>query len=203
MISPTVSVRSNLSSLLEHGAPAIDIAAYLHALEPAKRVQAALALRGRQLRRLYEAVAGADSLTLADVVPPTTPLGASITFEGRNSLPAFSRFQKRFTRTDDGVVFGYNRQPLWVTQALTGPGYFLVAEADDGEHAGELLFDYTKAPPFEPGGWPMYRTNAAGLSRWVFMHMHDYVRRVADGVLIGAAFKLGVAQDAYFVLARE
>ena len=132
----------------------------------------------------------------------TCPAGATITYEGRNSLPMFSRFRKRFTRTADGLVFGYNDQPTPGVGRLTGPGYFIVTEADEA-HAGELLFDYTKPPPFEPAGWPAFRPNDRGLSRLVFMDLQDYVRQVAPGVVVGIAFKQGKDQDACFSLTRS
>ena len=82
---------------------------------------------------------------------------------------------------------------------VTGPGYFVVTHAGEG-HAGELLFDYTKDPAFEPSGWPAYRSNDRMGARFVFMDMHDYVRRVARGVVVGSAFRRGIHQNAYFTL---
>jgi hypothetical protein len=111
----------------------------------------------------------------------------------------FNSFEKRLTRTADGLVFGYNYQPIPGAMRVTGPGYFRVIDGDD-THPGELLFDYTLAPPFEPAGWPVYRPNDRGGSKLVFQDMKDYVRRVANGVCVGAAFKLGKAQDAFFLL---
>jgi hypothetical protein len=97
-----------------------------------------------------------------------------------------------------GLVVGYNHQAMsW----LTGPGYFAVhAPSGEGEHGGELDFDYTVAPPAEPEGWPGYKPNERGLSRFVYADMHDYVRRVARGVVVGKAYRRGVEQDAYFSL---
>lgn len=176
---------------------AAELASILDEASPKDRVDAVLSVDGSLVGRLYELVGG-QALTINDIVPPTTPAGATVTFEGRNSLPVFSRFQKRFTRTADGLVFGYNHQPLRLAGMVTGPGYFRVLDA--GAPDGELLFDYTLPPPFEPSGWPAYRPNDFGASRFVFMNLNDYVRRVATGVVVGAAFRNGKDQNAYFSL---
>lgn len=186
---------------VESGVAAEGLCELLDDMDASERVRAATAVRGKQVRRLFELVREGSALTLEDIVPSSTPAGSTVVFEGRNSLPAFSRFQKRFTRTADGLVFGHNHQPSRVAGALTGPGYFVVVDAGEG-HVGELLFDYTQPPPFEPPGWPAYRPNDTRASRFVFMDLNDYVRKVAQGVVVGAAFRRGKDQDAYFVLAR-
>lgn len=187
--------------MVEQGAPAADLSSFLDDLAPGRRIDQVLAVRGALIRRMYSLLGTAEPLTLDEVVPSSTPAGATLTYEGRNSLPLFSRFQKRFTRSADGLVFGYNYQPTPGIGALTGPGYFAVTQAD-ASHPGELLFDYTKAPPFEPPGWPAWRANETGMSRLVFMNLNDYVRRVARGVVVGIALKLGKDQDACFSLTR-
>jgi len=191
-----------LRTLIERDAPASDLASYLDGLAPAQRVAAVVGIRGPLIAKLFAAVNGAEPLRLAEMVPVTVPAGATVTYEGRNSLPAFSRFQKRLTRTADGIVFGYNQQPLAIAGLATGPGYFVVTECE-ADHEGELLFDYTQPPPFEPAGWPPYRPNEVGLSRVVFMDLNDYVRRVARGVVVGAAFRRGQDQNAYFTLTAQ
>lgn len=184
---------------LASGAGSVELAAMLDAMGTQDRVRAVAAVKGSLVGTLYDRVRDQAPLGLEDLVPSSTPAGATVTFSGRNSLPVFSRFQKRLTRTADGLVFGYNHQPLRVAGAVTGPGYFVVVDAGEG-HAGELLFDYTKPPPFEPPGWPAYRPNDALGSRFVFMDLNDYVRRVARGVVVGAAFRRGKDQNAYFSL---
>ncbi len=197
----TRSTRSTLREMVEQGAPAIDMSSLLDDLSPERRIDQVLAVRGALIRRMYSLVGTGEPLGLDDIVPSSAPAGSTITYEGRNSLPLFSRFQKRFTRTADGLVFGYNHQPTPGVGALTGPGYFAVTEAD-ASHPGELLFDYTKTPPFEPSGWPAWRANESGGGRLVFMNLNDYVRRVARGVVVGIALKLGKDQDACFSLTR-
>ena len=103
-------------------------------------------------------------------------------FEGKNSLPLFSLFQKRFTRpdTEEEVLHGYNHQSLsW----LTGPGYFVTRIAK-----GTLLFDYTRVPATAPAGWPEVATNDGGISRLVYKNIHDYCFPVGANTLIGAAY---------------
>jgi hypothetical protein len=188
------SSSSVLARLLESGAHARDIETHLDGLSASARVAEVLAVTGRGVKRLYEA-ATAGTPTLEELIPQTA--SSVVIYEGRNSLPAFSRFQKRFVRMD-GLVVGYNYQTM---SFVTGPGYFVVhAPNGDGDHGKELDFDYTTAPPREPPGWPAYTPNERGLSRFVYGNMHDYVRRVARGVVVGKAYRHGAPQNAYFSL---
>jgi hypothetical protein len=201
---------TSLARLLEGGAGARDIERHLDGLAPEARLADVLAVTGRGVKRLYEAVAGGTPPTLEELIPESAAGdGRVFIYEGRNSLAAFSRFQKRFVRVrgagdaGGGVVVGYNHQSM---SFVTGPGYFVVhAPSGDGEHGKELDFDYTVPPPGHEGGatvpgWPEYRPNERGLSRFVYGGMHDYVRRVARGVVVGKAYRHGVEQDAYFSL---
>jgi hypothetical protein len=195
-VTTTQGSATSLARLLEAGASPKDIEQYLDGLPVQDRVAEVLGITGRGVGRLYNAVAGGAPPSLDEFVPPNTK--STIIYEGRNSLPLFSRFQKRFTRLEDGQVIGYNHQLM---SFVTGPGYFWVRPpSGDGEHPKELLFDYTEAPPHEPPGWPAYKPNDRGLSRNVFGHMKDYVRRVARGVVVGKAYRGGVDQKAYFSL---
>ncbi len=184
---------------LESGASGSEIAAWLEGMSIQQRVRVVAAVKGPWVGKLFDRVRDAEPLVIDDLVPATTPAGATITYAGRNSLPLFSRFQKRFTRSADGLVFGYNHQPFRIAGKVTGPGYFVVADAGE-QRPGELLFDYTQPPPFEPSGWPPYRPNDVLGARFVFMDMHDYVRRVARGVVVGSAFRRGKDQNTYFSL---
>ena len=119
--------------------------------------------------------------------------------EGRNSLPAFSRFQKRFARIGN-VIVGYNHQ---ITSFVTGPGYFIVRPPTPGEaKPDELFFDYTTDPPGIPTGWPAFKPSDEGMGRLVWMNMKDFCRRVGPGVLVGKAYKRGVEMGAYFTLTK-
>lgn len=191
----SASTKESLSDLLKRRASQKAIEAHLDALLPRERLEAVLAVTGSNVGKLYDAVVGAPQLTVEDFVPPGET--GTIIFEGRNSLPAFSRFQKRFARSGD-LVFGYNHQLM---AFVTGPGYFRVVPPTKGEtHPDELFFDYTSDAPLQPAGWPPIKPNDAGLSRAVYMNMKDFCRRVAKGVLVGKAYKLGVSQNAYFTL---
>lgn len=194
---PTMLTRpTTLRTLVERGAPITDIAAHLDRLKGTDKVDEVRSVRGKLIGRLYDLAKASAALKLDELVPEGSASGGTITYEGRNSLVAFSLFQKRLTRTADGLIFGYNAAR---TSTLTGPGYFAVRVAGDASE-GELLFDYTRPPPFEPAGWPRYVPNERGPSRLVFKDMHDYVRRVADGVMVGAAYRHGVPRDAWFSL---
>ncbi len=191
---------TSFEQLVRDGASAAELASHLDALSPDERVEQVIAVKGRRLAKLWELVAGAAPITIEDMVPPSET-GTRI-YEGRNSLPAFTRFQKRMTRLSTGQVIGYNHQ---VAAPVTGPGYFVVQPPlASGDHQGELYFDYsefdTAAPSEAPEGWPPFKPNEAGLSSLVYAHMKDYCRRVARGVLIGMAFKNEVSQNAWFTL---
>lgn len=185
-----------LASLLQRRASREEIASHLDALPIRERLEQVLAITGKDVGRLYDAVEGAPSLTLEDIAPRGEK--GTVILEGRNSLPVVvSRFQKRFAWVGD-VLVGYNHQTF---SPVTGPGYFVTKPASgQGAHPTELFFDYTVSPPAEPPGWPAYKPNGRGLSRLVYANMIDYCRRVATGVLVGKAYKNGVAQDAYFTL---
>ncbi len=197
-VADSLTATDSLASLIRRGASQRAIDAHLGALAPYARMQEVLGVTGSLVGKLYDAVAGAPPLRIEDLVPPGET--GTVILEGRNSLPSFSRFQKRFARVGDAVV-GYNHQTM---SFVTGPGYFVVRPATPGEtHPDEIFFDYTTDPPRDlPAGWPKFSPNSAGLSRLVYMHMKDFCRRVADGILVGKAYKLGVAQNAYFTLSR-
>jgi hypothetical protein len=197
-VSAAHSSAASLAHLLDARAPAGEIQSYLDGLPVPERVREVLSITGRGVGRLYHAVAKATPISLDELIPPGTR--GTLIYEGRNSLPAFTRFQKRFVRLEGDQVIGYNHNPQLVT-LFTGPGYFWVRPATgQGEHGEELVFDYTEAPPTEPAGWPAYKSNDQGLSKLVYGNMKDYVRRVARGVVVGKAYRGGVDQKAYFSL---
>ena len=183
---------TSLRSLVERGAKREEIASHLDALGSTERLAQVLVEGERQPRQAGEPL-GVD-----DFAPPAG--SDTLILEGRNSLPAFSRFQKRFTRIGE-ITLGYNHQTM---SPLTGPGYFVVRPPTPGEtHPDELFFDYTIEPPRgAPRDWPAFSSNKSGLSRLVYMDMKDFCRRVAKGVLVGKAYKRGIAQDAYFTLTK-
>ncbi len=201
MSTAAIPTRTTLSDLLIGRAPRESIYELLNGLAPIDRVEMALSLHGRQVARLYGAVAGGRTTTVEDFVPADVPTGQTIIFHGRNSLPVFTSFQKRFARLPTGQVIGYNHQTLG---AVTGPGFFVVEPASEATDVpGEAYFDYTGNPGPAPAGWPAFKPNSAGLSKLVYANMKDYMREVASNVYVGEAFKQGVSQKQFFLLARE
>jgi len=189
----------SLRGLLRQGVPGDELRSFLDELGPHARVDEALSLGGREVGKLYRACAGAPPVLPEDFVPASMDDDRTVIFEGRNSLPTFSRFQKRFARLGDEIV-GYNHQ-TW--GFVTGPGYFVVAPGSDREVvSGELYFDYTKTPRRAPTGWPKLQPNTSGLSLLVYAHMKDYMRSVAKNVVVGKAYKKDEAEGSFFLLCR-
>jgi hypothetical protein len=192
---------TTLKTLIAAKAGRRAIADFLDGMSAEDRMSEALALHGSEVGRLYHAVAGGRTLAPTDFVAKDTPVGTTVIFQGRNSLPMFSSFQKRFARVASGQVVGYNHQ-TWAF--ATGPGFFVVQPAsDDSDVPDELYFDYTTEPDEAPGGWPRYKPNDSGLSTLVYKNMKDYIREVATDVVVGVAYKLGKNQNQFFVLCRH
>ena len=203
-MSPAPTPAAEFVSLLrrEPLKPA-EIADFQDRLSHEERVSAIRAAGRGEQRRLYAAVAGHGALGLADLVPPRRLDFETVRHFGKNTLPAFTHFEKRFCRPpgEDAaaprVLWGFNFQSL---QPLTGPGYYLARE--DAPH-GEVLIDYTQVPREAPPGWPAVRRNERGLSRFVYGFMVDRLRRVSEHVTIGSAARHGREFGSWFLLCRE
>lgn len=187
--------------LLQDPIPLAEIAAFFDGLLPEARIAAARSIPGALQARLFEAAAASAPLTIADLVPPAVPDLTPVRHHGRNSLPAFKLFEKRFCRPAGDLgrrrLFGYNHQPLsW----LTGPGAMV---AYDHPESGEVWVDYREVPTAVPAGWPAPRPNDRGVARLVYGNMVDHLRRVSTHVSIGRAFRPDVAENAWFILCRE
>ena len=159
--------------------------------------------RGEQ-RRLYDAVEdGPAGASRGSGARRRVSDLAQVRHFGRNTLPAFTLFEKRFCRPrgadprDPDALYGYNFQTL---SPLTGPGYFVAHESPDRP---EVLVDYREVPPASPPGWPRVRGNEHGLGRLVYGFMVDTLRRVSEHVTIGSAAKGGKPLGSWFVLCRE
>ncbi|HSO34655.1 MAG TPA: hypothetical protein VLT33_19105 [Labilithrix sp.] len=150
---------------------------------------------------LYEVAKGYLPIDLDFLVPPSMGNLVEVIHEGKNTLGAFSHFQKRFVKLEGDVapIGGYNHQTL---SGITGPGYFVV-DLGTGEHEGELAIDYTRIPKNKPASWPAIKTNDGGLGSLVYGGMIDYLRRLSEHVSIGRAYKKGKAMDAWFTLVRK
>ena len=191
----------DLSVFLE---PKIDLPRVTHILDglgPMGRVATVRGWEREQMKKLYEAAKGYHPLTLEHFVPASVGARTEVIHEGKNSLGAFTHFQKRFARStahgeEGAVVFGYNEQEmaLW-----TGPGYFVV---HDAKTAGEIDIDYRELPADTVEGWPEVASNTARLGRFVYDGMVDVMRGISSHVSIGRARKKDGWMDAWFLLCR-
>lgn len=198
---------STLSDLiLAPGADIDAIARFLDGLEDGERVQEALSLGPKAQRRLWD-LAADRVVTLDHLVPPEVGQ-APVRHHGRNTLPAFTRFEKRFRRPPPDlsaregggdVLWGYNEGS---TRPVVGPGYFIVRRTPE-DTRGAAVVDYYAVPPRTPEGWPEVRPNDAGVSRLVYGFMHDFLRHVSPHVSIGRAYKHDRRTNNCFVLCRE
>lgn len=180
-----------------------ELARFLDDLDPSQRVEAIRALGRAEQRRLYRAVEGFLPVRLHEIVPPAIGDFVTVRHHGKNTLPAFTHFEKRFCRPlgadprKPGELYGFNFQAV---AAITGPGYF-VAREDPSRP--EVWVDYNQVPPAHPEGWPEIRRNERGLSRFVYGFMVDTLRRVSEHVTIGSAARRGKEIGSWFILCRE
>jgi hypothetical protein len=177
------------------------LSAHLDALEHDARLDRVRALDRRSQAALFEAAKGYKTITLADFVPSSVGAMREVIHHGRNTLPAFKLFQKRFCKPDADVdaLWGYNEQAM---RFATGPGYFVAHDWDDEGKKG-VVIDYHMVPPRHPEGWPDIRPNSARLSRFVYFETRDVMRAVSKHVSIGRASRNDKWMDAWFVLCRE
>jgi hypothetical protein len=184
-----------------YGASAYDIAEFLDGLDHPTRLACTRSLNMFQLKKLYDMVAGFKKITTEDIVTPEVGPGKEVREYGKNSLPVFSFFEKRFMRPtkDSKELYGYNFAPLG---PVTGWGYFVAKDAPD---RGEVDVDYYSIPPSKPlPEWPEVEPNEKTLlSKAVYAYMVDKCRGVSKNVVIGRAWKQGKIQSAWFILCRE
>jgi hypothetical protein len=166
---------------------------FLDDLSHQSRVAAIRSLGSAELRGLYTGLDGFKPVTLEDLVPPTVEDFATVRHHGKNSLPAFTHFEKRFCRPR-----GTDREAALAP--ITGPGYFIARESNDRP---EVLVDYCSLPSEHPQGWPPIRSNESGLPRLVFGFLIDTLRGVSDHVTIGSAARKGKDLGSWFALCRE
>ena len=175
----------------------------LNESDPETRLAFVRALKPARQKKLFEAASG-RKVTLDAIVPPGEGELNEIIHEGKNTLPAFTHFQKRFCRPslaqdpqDRTVLWGYNHLNVG---AFTGPGYFV---AYDDPEQGEVVIDYREIPPEKVESWPAIIGNNKKLGIFIYHGMIDRLRRVSDHVTIGRAFKGGKAMSAWFALVRQ
>lgn len=190
------------SMISDKGVNPAAIADLLDKLADALRPRVVRDLGRRDQQALYAKVEGFASLRLVDLVPPARSDLEEVRHLGRNSLPAFKIFEKRFCRLPGSpsdspeALAGYNFQAM---SPVTGPGYFMARE---DAKTGEILVDYNRLPDQKPLGWPEIRSNERGLSRFVYGFMVDRLRRVSEHVTIGSAARKGKDLGSYFILSR-
>jgi len=116
--------RAFLGLLREAVVKPIEVARVLDDMSHAERVTAVRSAGRAEQRRLYEAVAGFRELRMTDMVGPSVAAMKPVRHYGKNTLPAFSHFEKRFCRPADAdanaptQLWGYNEGSMrW----LTGP----------------------------------------------------------------------------------
>ena len=181
----------------------LSLSAVSEALEEAavdERVRLLRTIKGRDQARLWIAAEG-QKVPLEHLVPEGGEAAREVIHAGKNSLPMFTCFEKRFCRdaTEAERLWGYNEG---ATRGIVGPGYF-VARVD--EKTGSACVDYYDIPPEGatlPSTWPAKRPNEAGLSRFVYAKMVDHLRQVSPHVVVGRAIRGGTVTDNYFLLCR-
>ena len=193
--------------LREAGSKPIDVARFLDGLDHDERVSAIRSLGRSQQQTLWNASQGFAELALLDLVPADTPTNGAVRHYGKNTLPFFSHFEKRFSRqatanaSSPSELIGFNFQSM---SPITGPGYFVAVAS---ETAGEVVVDYRRVPTADPSqrptDWPDVKPNDRGLSRFVYGFMVDTLRRVSEHVTIGSAAREGKDLGSWFVLCRE
>jgi len=194
-----------LKTLLAGPAPdPAEIGSILDGLGLANKIAAVRALSGTTLQgALWRAAASAPPVAVSDMIPADYPRVRPLIFHGKNSLPAFSEFLKICFRPEQpeagDVAWGYNETRI---RAVVGPGYYVLHDTP-GAAGGGAAFDYTQLPQAKLPAWPEIRSNHAGLSRFVYDNMVDYMRRVAGEVFIGSAVRGGREMGSYFVVVRE
>jgi hypothetical protein len=180
-----------------------EVARALDSMSHGERVQAVRAAGRGEQRRLYEAASGFRALRTTDMVPAATAPLTPVRHYGKNTLPAFTHFEKRFCRPagadpqQPDRLYGYNQTS---TAWLVGPGYF-VLRPDAAR--GELLVDYNLLPDDRAPGWPEIRSNERGPGRFVYGFMIDTLRGVSEHVTIGSAARNGRDLGSWFLLCRE
>lgn len=173
------------------------IAAALDAATHAQRVAWVRGLGRGQLVRLFSLATGAR-VTSDEMVART---GEVVIHEGKNALPVFCYFQKRFARLEDGSQVGYNHN-VGVASWFGGPGHFSFYDAPDG--TGEVWIDYTRVPEKTHPDFPPLAPNDRGFGpRIVYGGMIDKLRRVSRDVTIGDAFLGDTSKGVPFALVRS
>jgi hypothetical protein len=193
---------AELQGRIAAGAPQ-PISDLLDSLDEPTRLAAVYSLDRPQQRALWRAADGFRPVRILDLVPAGTPDLTAVRHYGKNTLPMFRMFEKRFYRPSgqDAAhpkeLGGANFQSL---QPLTGPGYFV---AYDSPSRPEVLVDYYRVPTEKPSDFFPIEENKRNRGGLVYGYMIDTLRRVSEHVTIGSAAKHGKDINSWFVLCRE
>lgn len=181
-----------------------DIEAFANLLDGVghdERVRITQAMKKKDQKAMWDLSSGYRPISLDNLVYEGTAPLQQVRHIGKNTLPAFTHFEKRFCRPskqgEREELIGYN----WgVTRPLVGPGYFV---AYYNENTKEVDIDYRRVPQEKPEDWPEIKDNNSGMGKLVFGNMVDSLRRVSEHVTIGSAAKGGKPMNNWFVLCRE
>ncbi|MFN7950465.1 MAG: hypothetical protein U0610_01980 [bacterium] len=190
---------TTLKELLANpGVRLAEVTKHLDGLSRSERILECMTLDRRAQERLWQIAEHSQPLDLDYLLPSSAEPLDPYPFEGKNSLPVFTRFQKVFYKTQEGTIGGYNNSSVG---PVVGPGYYVTHLWD--ARPGELAVDYLQVPKSKPAAWPPIKPNDVGVSQFVYGGMVDFLRWVSDDVVIGRAYKKG--QDPmpnWFVLCR-
>ncbi len=175
------------------------ITEHLEGLAHPERARQTVELDKKQQMKLWDIAENSEPLSLDYLAPRTAAPLQPFPFEGKNSLPTFTRFQKVFYFDNERNVCGYNNQSLmW----FTGPGYFMV-HMNPKAPEKEIQIDYTLIPKEKPPEWPPIKSNDVFPSMFIYGGTKDNLRWVSKDVVIGRAFKMGeTPMPNWFVLCR-
>jgi len=176
-----------------------EVTEHLDKLGPDERIAQAVAINPAQQIKLWEIAENSKPLDFDYLIPPDANPLQFFPFEGKNSLPLFTRFQKVFYYDGKRQMCGYNNQAMmW----FTGPGYYVVGM--NPKNKNEIQVDYTRIPAEHPPGWPEIKSNDVFPTRFIYGGTKDNLRWVSRDVVIGRAFKLGEKpMPNWFVLCRR
>lgn len=165
-----------------------------------ERVKVTHAMGRKDQKAMWLLSKGYRPIALKDLVDTAKPF-VQVRHIGKNTLPVFTKFEKRMCRPEQQgkqeQLMGYN----WgSSQPLVGPGYFV---AYYNEKTAEVDIDYRMVPTSKPADWPEIKSNNSGIGKLVFGNMVDSLRRISEHVTIGSAAKNGKPMGSWFVLCRE
>ncbi len=166
-----------------------ELAAALDSTTHDDRVAWCRSLNARQLYKLYDLAKDGGALTTDDLIGGD---GEVIVHKGKNGVPVFTYFEKRFVRLGDHVA-GYNDShetaPIGapIYRMITGPGHYICYDSPDVP--GEVWVDYRTIPHTQCPEFPPLIDNDSGLRSLIFGNMVDIIRRVSKDIVVGDATK--------------